>query len=45
MTSLIAYQMNDFQNSIEDFQKKFETIYFCAEEIANDYTNGLLFID
>ena len=40
MASSLAYQMNDFHNSIEDFKKKYDNMYFCAEEIANDYTNG-----
>lgn len=43
MSSSLAYQMNDFQNSIDDFKKKFDDIYFCSEEIVNDYDNGKFF--
>lgn len=40
MASSVSMQMHEFHGIVEDFKKKMDSLYSCAEEISNDFDNG-----
>lgn len=40
MSSSLSMQMQEFHGIVEDFKKKMDSLYSCAEEISNDFDNG-----
>ncbi len=41
MTSVLNFHLNEFQNSINDVERKLELIHSSVSEITKDYQNGI----
>ena len=40
MSSLVDFHLNEFQNSVNDVERKLKLINSSVEEITKDYING-----